>query len=109
MAIIQNQKNGKVVIMDTASNSSIALADLRVDNTENVVAASIRQVWYNSNGSWSVARGSNTVLSLFSTGHWNLAGHGVTLTQYSNATVGYTLAGTGTIILELQKSSVANT
>jgi hypothetical protein len=95
--------------MDTASNSSIALSALRVDDSENVVSASIRQVWYNSNGSWSVARGSNNIMSLFNSGHWNLAGHGVTLTQYSNATIGYTLAGTGTIILELQKSSAANT
>lgn len=112
MAIIQNQKNGRVVIMDTASNSSIALSALRVDDTENVVSASIRQIWFNTDKSWTVSRGTSNIATFSSTGHWNLAGHGVTLSQNSTSSIGYTLAGGGsgsTIILELQKNSVANT
>ena len=31
--IIANQKNGKVVLIDTGSNSSIALSALRVDDS----------------------------------------------------------------------------
>ena len=109
MAIISNQKNGKVVLVDTASNTSIALSALRVDNTENVVSASIRRVWFSSNGNWSVARGSNTVLQLFNTDHWDLAASGAALNTYANASIGYTLTGVGSIMIELQKNSVANT
>lgn len=107
--IIVNQKNGKIVLSDTGSNSSIALSALRVDDTENVVSASIRRVWFSSNGNWVVARGSNTVLQLFNTDHWNFSDHGQAMGIYSNATVAYTLTGNGSIVLELQKNSVANT
>lgn len=107
--ILSNQKNGKVVLIDTGSNSSIALSALRVDDTENVVSASIRRAWFSSNGNWVVARGSNTVLQVFNTDHWDFADHGASVGVFSNATVAYTLTGNGTIMLELQKSSVANT
>ena len=80
-----------------------------MDDSENVVSASIRRVWFSSNGNWSIARGSNTVLQLFNTDHWNFADHGLAIGEFSNATVGYTLSGNGSLVLELQKSSVANT
>ena len=107
MAIIQNQKNGTVVIRDTASNSSITLANLSADAlTENVQSFAIKQIFFASNGQWSVARGSNTVAILPGTGHWNLAGHGVTFSEFANATLNYTLSGNGTIVIVGQKTSI---
>lgn len=107
MAIIQNQKHGTVVIRDTASNSSIALTDLATPNSsvENVVSMSIKQIFFTSNGQWVVARGSNTIAVLPGTGHWNLAGHGVTFGESANATLSYTLTGNGTIVIVGQKNS----
>ena len=107
MAIIQNQKHGSVVIRDTASNSSIALTDLATPNSsvENVQSFAIKQIFFSSNGSWTVARGSNTIATLYGSGHWNLAGHGVTFAEYANATLSYTLTGSGTIVIVGQKTS----
>lgn len=107
MAIIQNQKHGTVVIRDTASNSSIALTDLATPNSsvENVASLSIKQIFFASNGQWVVARGSNTIAVLPGTGHWNLAGHGVTFGDSANATLSYTLTGNGTIVIVGQKNS----
>lgn len=107
MAIIQNQKFGTVVIKDTASNSSIALSDLATPNAsvENVMSVAIKQIFFSSNGQWTVGRGSNTIAVLPGTGHWNLAGHGVTLSEFANATINYTLTGSGTIVLVCQKTS----
>lgn len=107
MAIIQNQKHGSVVIRDTASNSSVALTDLATPNSsvENVQSFAIKQIFFSSNGSWTVARGSNTIATLYGSGHWNLAGHGVTFAEYANATLSYTLAGSGTIVIVGQKTS----
>ena len=111
MATIINQKNGKTILRDTATNSSITLANLSVDATENVQSFSINQVFFASNGSWTVARGSNTVMVLPGTGHFNFAGHGISLNDFSNATISYTLSASavGTIVLDLSKQSVANT
>lgn len=107
MAIIQNQKNGTVVIRDTASNSSITLANLSADPaTENVQSFAIKQIFFTSNNQWSIARGSNTIAVLPGYGHWNLAGHGVTFAEYANATVSYTLTGSGTIVIVGQKTSI---
>lgn len=107
MAIIQNQKHGTVVIRDTASNSSIALTDLATPNSsvENVQSFAIKQIFFASDGQWTVTRGSNTIAVLPGYGHWNLAGHGVTLAEYANGTIGYTLAGNGTIVIVGQKTS----
>lgn len=107
MAIIQNQKHGTVVIRDTASNSSIALADLATPNSsvESVASMSIKQIFFTSNGQWVVARGSNTIAVLPGTGHWNLAGHGVSFADSANATLSYTLTGNGTIVIVGQKNS----
>lgn len=108
MAIIQNQKHGTVVIKDTASNSSVTLANLATPNSsvENVVSVSIKQIFFTSNGQWTVTRGSNTIAVLPGTGHWNLAGHGVTFGEDANATIGYTLSGNGTIVIVAQKNSL---
>lgn len=107
MPIIQNQKHGTVVIRDTASNSSITLADLATPNSsvENVASMSIKQIFFTSNGQWVVARGSNTIAVLPGTGHWNLAGHGVSFAESANATLSYTLTGNGTIVIVGQKNS----
>lgn len=107
MAIIQNQKHGTVVIKDTASNSSITLANLATPNSsvENVTSVAIKQIFFSSDGQWVVGRGSNTIAVLPGTGHWNLAGHGVTLAEYANATLNYTLTGNGTIVIVCQKTS----
>jgi len=107
MPIIQNQKHGTVVIRDTASNSSIALTDLATPNSsvENVTSMSIKQIFFTSNGQWVVARGSNTIAVLPGTGHWNLAGHGVSFAESANATLSYTLTGNGTIVIVGQKNS----
>ena len=107
MAIIQNQKHGTVVIRDTASNSSIALADLATPNSsvESVASMSIKQIFFTSNGQWVVARGSNTIAVLPGTGHWNLAGHGVSFADSATATLSYTLTGNGTIVIVGQKNS----
>lgn len=107
MAIIQNQKNGTVVIRDTASNSSITLANLSTDaQSENVQSFAIKQIFFASNGQWVVGRGSNTVAVLPGTGHWNLAGHGVTFADSGNSTISYTLTGNGTIVIVGQKYSI---
>lgn len=107
MAIIQNQLNGSVVIRDTASNSSIALSDLSANSsTENVQSFAIKQIFFTSNGMWTIARGSNTIAQLPGYGHWNLAGHGITFAEYANATLAYTLSGNGTIVIVGQKTSI---
>lgn len=108
MAIIQNQKHGTVVIRDTASNGSIALTDLATPNSsvENVQSFAIKQLFFSSNGSWTVTRGSNTVAVLYGNGHWNLAGHGVTFAEFANATLSYTLSGSGTLVIVGQKTSI---
>lgn len=107
MAIIQNQKHGTVVIRDTATNSSITLANLATPNStvENVTSLAIKQIFFTSDGQWVVARGSNTIAVLPGTGHWNLAGHGVTFADSANATLSYTLTGNGTIVIVGQKTS----
>lgn len=106
MAIIQNQKNGTIVIRATATGN-VALSAASVNAaTENVQSMSIRQIFFASDGSWTVARGANTVAVLPGYGHWNLAGHGVSLNEFANGSLDYTLSGNGTIVLVCQKTSI---
>jgi len=106
MPISVNQSGGRVLIRATATESYVVAGNNTVSNIcasalESVNSAYISKVYWS--GTWAVARGANTVLSLTGNGNWDLAGQGVPIQDYNTAAVSVT--GSGTILLQLTKDS----
>lgn len=120
MAVISNKKNGKVVLHFTA-NATVTVAGNNsvsgiVSNTseEVVTGGTITKVAWGVTGtdSWTVKRGSNTVLVLTGTNVLNLAEFGSAVNLHPDATlVVEKSGGTGHILIEMAKvhSTYANT
>lgn len=104
MEIIKNQNEGKVLLRFTA-NGTMQVANLASSGAETVTGATITQVFFSGSNNWTIARGSNTVITLQGTGHFNLAGHNCPLDQFQSANLVITnpAATPGTLLLEVKK------
>ncbi len=102
-------KSNEAVLRATATSTFVIAGNNSVSNvavgTEQVLGGSIKQIYFSSNGSWTVARGSNTVGVYHGTGFWNLGDGGLMLTEDDTANVVVTLSGssTGVILLDIKK------
>lgn len=112
MAVIKKQPFGPAVIHAIATTTTVIAGNSSVSNVIAgnevlVVGASIRKAIFSSNGSWTIARGSNTVFVCHGTGVLDLAGSGMLLTQDAAANVVLTLSAssTGSIVVEVAKES----
>ncbi len=112
MAVIKKQPFGPAVIHAIATTTTIIAGNSSVSNViaggeTIVIGASIRKAIFSSNGSWTIARGSNTVFTCVGTGVVDFAGSGILLTQDSTANVVLTLSASsvGGIVVEVAKES----
>lgn len=106
MPISYNQSGGRVLIRATGAESYIvagnnAVSNIAANAIEFVNTAYISKVYWS--GTWTVARGSNTVLNLTGNGNWDLAGQQMSIQDYNSANV--VITGSGTILLQLTKDS----
>lgn len=106
-AIIQNRKGSAKAVIRVDSTATIPVANLAADNTETISSANITKLYWSTNGSIAIARGANTILTLFGSDHWDF--HGISLNEYSSANLVFTVTGGGTMIVEVAKSSNAIT
>jgi hypothetical protein len=106
MPVIINQKGGKLVLRATATTTQ-NLSSANTDANETVNGLIINQIFWSSNGQWTVSRGANTLLVLESTGYFDFAGTGVALGEFPAANVVVTLSAgsTGSIIVDCGKIS----
>lgn len=99
MAILNN-RTGKATIKLTAT-ANVALSALAAAN-ETVTKAKINAVYWS--GTWTVARGANTVLNLTGSDHWLLSDEGVVLDEYPGVDFAFTLTGNGSIVVIVNKN-----
>lgn len=107
MAVMQNKKHKTAVTIDTAT-ATYNLTDF-VKDGETVNGLALNQIWFSSNGTWTVARGANTIAVLSNSGHWNLAGHNCPITKDDTATLVLTLSvgSVGSVMVEVRKVRAA--
>lgn len=106
MPVINNKRGGPATILAIA-NTTVTLEDLQVGN-EIVTAAQIRMVDFcaSNNGTWTVKRGANTILSLSGAANFSFAG-----TSFGSigideaASIVLECSTEGTIILHVSKTS----
>jgi hypothetical protein len=106
MAIVINQKGNKLVVRATATTTQ-NLTSANTDAGETVRGLVLNQVYWTSNGTWTVARGANTILVLTGEGYFDFAGTGVALGEDSSANVVLTLSvgSVGSIVVDCAKIS----
>jgi len=102
----QNRPGGHVWFSLNAANT-ITLASMSSNaNAETVTNAAITKIFWT--GSWTISRGSNTVLYLSNTGPgmFDFVGHGTAISQFSTATVVCANNDTnGTLVIQLSKQT----
>lgn len=105
MPTVNNKKGGRALIRATTTETIVVAGAVGVSNVasvgETVISGAINKIWWS--GTWTVARGANTLLSLANSGFWDLNGQGAALGEYPEATL--VLTGSGSIIVELAKKS----
>jgi hypothetical protein len=95
MAVISNQLKGKVVLHYVANSANVIIAgNSTVSNvalsTENIGGATVRKVAWSSNGTWTVARGANTLLILHGAGSIDFSAMGMGLNLDPAANISFT-------------------
>jgi hypothetical protein len=101
MPIIQNSLHTRAVSRDT-STVTYNVSDFALSG-ETVNSVDIAQIYWC--GTWTVARGANTILQLVGGDNWFL--EGVTLLkEYDTAGITLTPTGNGSIIIVYKKNSV---
>lgn len=92
------QSNATIALTDASSNASL-------ENVQNMVITQII-----ATGPWTIYRGSNVVFQTSNTNyHFNFAGTGTAISQYSNATlVCNTSSATASLLIQVAKQSSAN-
>jgi hypothetical protein len=93
--------------INVTSNWTAANSSTTYGKSETVERVNINGVKFTSNGSWTVARGSNTVMVLHGTDNFDFSGNEQSLSTDSSGTivVTHTVLATGTLVLELSKKS----
>lgn len=112
MPVIHNKESTFTVhatanaTLTIAGNS--AVSNVAYPSTQVVTSASIRQVWWgtgDTSTSWAVKRGSNTVLVLNGSDHFNFAAEGKAIDIDKGGTlVLEKTGGTGFLMIELSKA-----
>lgn len=92
----------RVVGVDTVT---VALANLASDANETVTSASIKRVNWSTNGSVTVARSSNNILSLYGSGEMRFDDYGHSIANSKTDTIVVTIASGGTCVLEVSKDT----
>lgn len=113
MAVIKNTLTTSVVHL-IATGTVVIAGNNSVSNvaylTQNVASASIKKIMCSSNsatGTWTIARGANTVWIASGNFLYDFQAHGSPLSQDSTANLVCTLSGgSGSILVELSKESV---
>jgi hypothetical protein len=106
---IQNiPRNKSIVRMVGADSATLTMNSFSTNTTtETVTSVKITQVKWSADptGNVNIGRGTNTVLSLYNTGDWNLAASGLLVANSSASNVVVSITGDGTCILECVKES----
>jgi hypothetical protein len=86
------------------SNGTITLANLSTNNTtDNVTSFSITNILWSTSNNITIARGGNTILTLFGTDHWNLGAMGLAENEFNTGNLVVTINTGGSAIIEVSK------
>lgn len=107
--IINSVKGSSIIRVADAGTVTVTLNELRAKpTTETVTAASIRKLTWATNGSISIVRNSNTILSLHNAGEMDFQGYGYSAANNDTSSLVITIASGGSIVMEVSKTATYN-
>jgi hypothetical protein len=107
--VINSVKGSSIIRVADAGTATITLINLRAKpNTETVTAASIKKVTWATNGSISIVRNSNTILSLHNSGEMDFQGYGYSAANNDTSNIIVTIVSGGSIVMEVSKTATYN-
>ena len=107
--VINSVKGSSIIRVADAGTATITLINLRAKpTTETVTAASIKKVTWATNGSISIVRNSNTILSLHNSGEMDFQGYGYSAANNDTSNIVITITSGGSIVMEVSKTATYN-
>jgi hypothetical protein len=106
--IVNTLRNTSIIRAVGAGTYTIELEDLSSNtDLEIVTSASVRKLYWSTNGSITIARGEtpNTVLSLYTGGDMRFDDFSYALSNGSTGNVVITIASGGTVVMEVTKTA----
>ena len=97
---VRTNGNTTIVVAGNTTTSNVAVG------LENVLGATVSQVWFATDAVITISRGANTLLTLPpGTDHWDFREGGFSLTEYASANLVITTAAAAncSLIVELTK------
>ena len=105
MTILSNKKNQLAVLHFTASNTTTIAGNSSVSGIavgdESLTGGYVKGLAWT--GTWTIARGANTIWSTINSGDLDFTSVGMPLTQDATATLVCTLTGSGSILVKVGK------
>jgi hypothetical protein len=106
----QNAQTGRAFLRFSATETIVVAGNNSTSNlcasvAETVIGASITQLHYATSGSFTIARGANTICVLNGQNSLNLEMNGLALNEWPAANIVVTVVGTGTLFMEVHKQS----
>ena len=107
--VINSVKGSSIIRVADAGTATITVNNLRAKRTtETVTAASIRKVRWSTNGSISIVRNSNTILTLDNSGEMDFQSYGYSAANNDTANIVITITSGGSIVMEVSKTATYN-
>jgi hypothetical protein len=90
-------------------SADIPISDLAVNENEVVISASIKRVVWSTNGSITIVRNSQPILTLYDSGDMRLSEMGHSIANNATSNVEVTITSNGSAILEISKQATYTT
>ena len=108
---VTNTRRGSSVIrVEGASTNNVALSELSTNTSlETVSSAQIKRLAWTTGGNIAIARGANTVATLYGTGEMRLDELGHSIANNAAEDIVVTIATGGTCFIEVSKTASYST
>ena len=103
--IINSLRSASIIRIEGTGTTTVSLANLSSDVNETVTSASIRRLYWSTNGNIQIVRNSVPILSLHNTGEMRLDDFGYTLANNNTQSISITVNTGGSLILEVSKQA----
>jgi hypothetical protein len=106
---ITNALRSSSIIRVVDDSANIPVANLAVNANEVVSSASIKRVMWSTNGSITIVRNSEPILTLYGSGDMRLSDSGHSIANNATSNLVITVTSFGSVVLEVTKQATYTT
>lgn len=106
---ITNSLRSPTIIRVVDGTATISLANLAFNANETVTSASIKRAMWSTNGTITIVRNAQPILTLHSSGDMRFSDSGHSIANNKTSNIVVTVTSSGTVVLEVTKETEYST